>query len=184
MMAIALRSQRSFVALGWCLAASAGDIGPHHRVYTLHISPGCEHMHFTLESLNNVLESQRRVWEQFGIERPWWSVLSADQYDAKLILNDDEAHTFYATGEKAVENALTAVDLALSDGTPAARTAALPWAGGGFGSVSPHLTAESDGECVSRQLSILDAALDVSQRRWLPDFTPYCALIIQRTISS
>ena len=33
--------------------------------------------------LQEVVESQRTVWEDLGVMRPWWSVLSAEEYDKK-----------------------------------------------------------------------------------------------------
>ncbi|KAJ8601020.1 hypothetical protein CTAYLR_007964 [Chrysophaeum taylorii] len=100
------------------------------RLYTMEV---CGHQEFTLESLEAVLESQRQVWEQLGIDRPWWSVLSSSEYDDKSALDDRQALEFYATGEEEVRRALEAVDRAVAS---RARAAYLPWGGGGFGSVA------------------------------------------------
>ena len=34
------------------------------------------------------MESQRSVWEDLGATRPWWSVLSAKEYDEKRDLGE------------------------------------------------------------------------------------------------
>lgn len=96
------------------------------RVYTMDIA-GCDFQEFTLSNLADVQESQRKVWESFGNERPWWSVLSSPEYDKPL--EDDETRKFYDSGEEAVRRALLSVSRAVA-------RYALPWAGGGLGSTA------------------------------------------------
>jgi hypothetical protein len=104
--------------------------------------------HDKLRKLQTIIDSQRSVWEDLGAARPWWSVLSAEEYDRKLnlsespffilgqqdsdvndILGDPEAETFYHSGEIAIMRALHHVDDVATRG-------GLAWGGGGVGNVA------------------------------------------------
>ncbi|KAJ1449274.1 S-adenosyl-L-methionine-dependent methyltransferase [Pelagophyceae sp. CCMP2097] len=107
------------------------------REYEMDVA-GCTPRTFSLNDLKRLLESQRTVWEEFGTERPWWSVLSSEEYDGQN-LSTTAAVDFYATGAAAVYDALQAVDFAVFGGDAAARASSphlVPWGGGAVGGVA------------------------------------------------
>lgn len=121
---------RGLVWVVWCVATAAAE-----RWYTMTVE-GCGVQNYSLSSLGVVSESQRRVWEELGLERPWWSVLSSADYDGVAELDDVAAQSFYESGEAAVGRALAVVDVAAARSSSASdRLARLPWAGGGIGAV-------------------------------------------------
>lgn len=53
--------------------------------------------HDKLRKLQTIIDSQRSVWEDLGAARPWWSVLSAEEYDRKLNLSESPFLNFGST---------------------------------------------------------------------------------------
>lgn len=112
------------------LLAAALAAAQQERAYDMHI-PGCRPQRYTLTEMNAVIAAQRAVWEDLGASVPWWSVLSAAEYDAQRELGDAQATEFYASGEKHVTAALMEVAMAVE--RAGGDAGQLPWGGGGFG---------------------------------------------------
>ena len=66
---------------------------------------GCSNQTYDMSDLATIAGSQRGVWEELGSVVPWWSVLSAPEFDGTNSLSNDKIQKFYATGEEAVARA-------------------------------------------------------------------------------
>ena len=67
---------------------------------------GCSNQTYDMSDLATIAGSQRGVWEELGNVVPWWSVLSAPEFDGTNRLSNEKITKFYATGEEAVAKAL------------------------------------------------------------------------------
>lgn len=100
------------------------------RQYTMAV-PGCSNQTYDMTDLETIAQSQRGVWEELGTVVPWWSVLSAPEFDGTSQLSEDKMRAFYATGEHAIVKALVrTATIAKAHGTRAA------WSGGGSGATA------------------------------------------------
>lgn len=92
---------------------------------------GCSNQTYDMSDLATIAGSQRGVWEELGSVVPWWSVLSAPEFDGTNSLSNDKIQKFYATGEEAVAKALARTSKIARD-----HGARAVWSGGGIGNVA------------------------------------------------
>ena len=102
----------------------------HARSYTMALA-GCSNQTYDMSDLATIAGSQRGVWEELGSVVPWWSVLSAPEFDGTNSLSNDKIQKFYATGEEAVAKALARTSKIARD-----HGARAVWSGGGIGNVA------------------------------------------------